>query len=400
MVFIITGYIYMSLEETIYLDSLYNIQDSLKNINIVATAATGHTGYGAVGNEFIKLLYTDYTRNIELHTETQHWLTNNCLHPEFQHIVVECIKTKIEQPDLYYTLWNPSYLPTQTNIPSVLETVFETDKIRDDWVVDCMRAEVTWVPSKFCEETFRNSNVDNVEYMPYGFNFYDTDETIAQIDKDERFTFLFVNQWSERKFAEQTVRTFCETFSKSDNVVLYIRADISPGLESIGITNATKLAQIDAIKKDNPDSPQLILLDRVDDNTLLKLYNSVDCMLSPSRAEGVGRPMIEAMSMGTPVISTNWASMPEFINNSNGLLVDCEIGYIDLPEHEQNLYSLMSDMQWATPNTETLSEYMRSVVNDVDKLKRLGKQAKVDVRKQFDWEPIFKNRIQSMEKVL
>lgn len=390
----------MNLKNTIELNSVYDIQDGLKNINIVATAATGHTGYGSVGNEFIKLLYTRYTKNIELHTEKQHWFTDKCLHPEFKNIIIECINNRIEQPDLYFTLWNPSYLPHQTKIPSILETVFETDKIRDDWVVDCIRADITWVPSRFCERAFKNSGVDNVEYMPYGFNFYDTNETLPQLDNDKRFKFLFINQWSERKFAEQTVRTFCETFSKEDDVVLYIRADVSPGLESIGITNTTKLAQINAIKRDNPDSPQLILLDRVNDDTLLKLYNSVDCLLSPSRAEGVGRPMIEAMSMGVPVISTNWASMPEFINSSNGLLVDCEVNNIDLPTHEQNVYSLMSDMQWSTPNVDTLSKYMLDIIFDPEKTKNLGKQAKIDVRKQFNWISLFENRMASMEKIL
>ena len=369
-------------------------------MNIFATAATGHTGYGSVGNEFIKLLYINYTRNIELHTETQHWCTDKCLHPEFKDIIIECINNEIKQPDLYFTLWNPSYLPHQTKIPSILETVFETDKIRDDWVADCMRADITWVPSKFCEKSFKDSGVTNVEYMPYGFNFYDTNETIQQLDNDKRFKFLFVNQWSERKFAEQTVRTFCETFNKNDDVVLYIRADIPPGLEFIGITNTTKLAQIDTIKRDNPDSPQLILLDRVDDNTLLKLYNSVDCLLSPSRAEGVGRPMVEAMSMGTPVITTNWSSMPEFVNKTNGLLVEGECTNINLPSYEQEIYSLMPNMHWATPNVDDISKQLIYAVDNPDALIKLGLKARSDVREQFDWNRLFINRIKSMESVL
>lgn len=48
------------------------------------------------------------------------------------------------------------------------------------------------------------------------------------------------------------------------------------------------------------------------------VYASVDCFVLPSRGEGWGRPHVEAMSMGLPVIATHWSGPSEFLNEENG----------------------------------------------------------------------------------
>lgn len=46
---------------------------------------------------------------------------------------------------------------------------------------------------------------------------------------------------------------------------------------------------------------------------LVGLYNSVDCLLFPSWYEGFGWPPLEAMACGTPVVTSNAASLPEVV---------------------------------------------------------------------------------------
>jgi len=43
------------------------------------------------------------------------------------------------------------------------------------------------------------------------------------------------------------------------------------------------------------------------------IYNGMDCLLNCSSGEGFGIPIIEAQSTGTPVIVTDFSSMPELI---------------------------------------------------------------------------------------
>lgn len=50
---------------------------------------------------------------------------------------------------------------------------------------------------------------------------------------------------------------------------------------------------------------------QVSDNDLALLYLSALCLAFPSRAEGFGLPIVEAMALGCPVVSSDAASMPE-----------------------------------------------------------------------------------------
>jgi glycosyltransferase involved in cell wall biosynthesis len=59
----------------------------------------------------------------------------------------------------------------------------------------------------------------------------------------------------------------------------------------------------------------------VDDADLPALYSAAAVFVYPSLYEGFGLPPLEAMACGTPVISSNAASLPEVVGDA-ALLVD------------------------------------------------------------------------------
>lgn len=59
-----------------------------------------------------------------------------------------------------------------------------------------------------------------------------------------------------------------------------------------------------------------ITLSNLGIDKLIELYNSVDCLLFPSLYEGFGSPPLEAMACGTPVITSNVASIPEVVGDA------------------------------------------------------------------------------------
>ncbi len=60
-----------------------------------------------------------------------------------------------------------------------------------------------------------------------------------------------------------------------------------------------------------PAGVRAVELGHVDDDTLAALYRACAVLVLPSRHEGFGLPVIEAMSYGAPVIAANAASLPE-----------------------------------------------------------------------------------------
>lgn len=62
---------------------------------------------------------------------------------------------------------------------------------------------------------------------------------------------------------------------------------------------------------------------------LYSLYAISDALLLTSKAEGLCMPVLEAMSIGVPVVATACGSMPELLGEGRGFLMDTEYSMID-----------------------------------------------------------------------
>ncbi len=65
----------------------------------------------------------------------------------------------------------------------------------------------------------------------------------------------------------------------------------------------------------------LVQLGAVSEATLRALYQGAAALVYPSRYEGFGLPLVEAMASGTPVLASRAASIPEVVGDS-GILLD------------------------------------------------------------------------------
>ena len=85
---------------------------------------------------------------------------------------------------------------------------------------------------------------------------------------------------------------------------------------------------------------------------LPRLYKAVDAFVLPSRGEGWGRPHVEAMAMGLPVIATNWSGTTAFLDDEVGYPLPYEL--VPVPA-EHNL----AGHRWAEPDVGALRRLMR-----------------------------------------
>ncbi len=83
-------------------------------------------------------------------------------------------------------------------------------------------------------------------------------------------------------------------------------------LVSLGANNEELDYYLAKVNLINP----LIRLFGINNQQMVDLYNSIDCLLFPSWYEGFGWPPLEAMACGTPVVTSNVASLPEIVGDA------------------------------------------------------------------------------------
>lgn len=64
------------------------------------------------------------------------------------------------------------------------------------------------------------------------------------------------------------------------------------------------------------------ILGYVPDDELADLYRAAACFVFPSRYEGFGLPLLEAMSCGCPVVAYDNSALPELVRGTGGLVPD------------------------------------------------------------------------------
>ena len=130
----------------------------------------------------------------------------------------------------------------------------------------------------------------------------------------------------------------------------------------IGLLNLAKQA---GLAKD-----ELVLTGYVPEDDLVALYSSATLFVFPSKHEGFGLPVLEAMKCGAPVIGSNTTSIPEVIGNNLALF------------DPDSVDSIAAKMQQALQNESFREELCNKSVEQA---------------KHFSWDESAKRAISSFE---
>ncbi len=165
--------------------------------------------------------------------------------------------------------------------------------------------------------------------------------------KARSFRFLHVSSCFPRKGADIMLRAYGRAFRASDDVTLIVKTFDNPHNDIY--------RWLDDARREDPDFPHVeIIVDDLADAELKALYEQSHALVAPSRAEGFGLPMAEAMLSGLAVITTGWSGQTDFCTPDTAWLIDYRLAWA-------RTHLGLSSSVWAEPDEIHLSWLMKEV---------------------------------------
>jgi glycosyltransferase involved in cell wall biosynthesis/predicted SAM-dependent methyltransferase len=265
-------------------------------------------------------------------------------------------------------------------------TMFETDRLPRGWREACEAFDEIWVPSRFNLETFTRAGIpaDRIRVVPIGIDAARYDPARVEpleIPGRRGFTFLSVFDWTDRKGWDVLLRAYTQAFTSADDVTLVLRTAKRGSGPSVTALVDDFLAALG----DRASQPAVIVLDQpLTEDDMPRLYRAVDAFVLPTRGEGWGLPIMEAMASSLPVLVTRWGAHLDFATDENALLVDIE-GTVPVGTGSSQSPFYGPDHQWAAPSLSHLAAQMQRVVRSRDEAQAIGRAARETIRAH--WTP-------------
>jgi glycosyltransferase involved in cell wall biosynthesis len=182
---------------------------------------------------------------------------------------------------------------------------------RDGWFTDLAAADFVLAKTRHTERALTGAGLSNVGFVPWSIPLpieapRETGETI------EFFHSAGIGGSHDPKNPEAVLGAFTERFGERADVRLVFKTQVPPD---------RRKAPLDLARYE--DSPNIrVIVGEICYDAILGLARNADVSVYPSRAEGFGLPLLESLTLGVPVITTDGPPMSEIVTDGvNGLLV-------------------------------------------------------------------------------
>jgi glycosyltransferase involved in cell wall biosynthesis len=253
---------------------------------------------------------------------------------------------------------------------------WETDKLPLDFAKEVEKCDEIWTGSVANENAIRKAGVTKpIHIIPEAI----TTDIIGQETKpyhtvaDGTYKFYSIFEFIERKNPGALLLAYWQEFQNDENVSLTLKTYRDNFMAS---KNDEIDAKIKYYKKQSGLAkfpPVYLYRYLMDRSQIHRFHASFDCFVSAHRGEGWGIPQVEAMLHANPVISTGYGGVHEYIDTSNGMMIDFDMVQVSGEIRNANWYR--DDQNWAEVSIPKLRKAMRFAYEHQKEMRAMGEKA-------------------------
>jgi glycosyltransferase involved in cell wall biosynthesis len=404
-----------------------------KPLFIISSPFDVYSGYSARSRDLIKAIIELDKYNVKL--ISQRW--GDCAwgfckdNPEWSFLYKYVLTTPQlpQQPEIWMQITVPNeFMPIGKYNIGVTAGI-ESNICAADLIEGANRMNLTLISSEHSKQVFQNSKFEKrnkqtnqvegiielnkpVEVLFEGANLdiYLPQEpaikgasilsdTISDIKED--FAYLFVGHWmngdlgEDRKNVSLLIKSFFETFkNKSKQPALILKTS---GAVSSYVDREIILNKIQQIKNtvDSKNLPNVYLLHgEFTDTEINEIYNhpKVKAMVSLTKGEGFGRPLLEFSLVKKPIIVSNWSGHMDFLNPEFVVAINGELKNVHPSAANQ---FLIPESQWFSPYYNEIGNALKDVFENYKNYTEGAKRQAYKSKNEFSWDKM-KDKVDSL----
>ena len=399
----------------------------MKPLFVISCPIDTYSGYGARSRDIVKSLIE--LDKYDVKVLPQRW--GNCPwgfikdHSEWEFLTPHLFPVghqMTKQPDIWAQITVPNEFQPIGKYNIGFTAGIETTIVAPQWVEGMNRMNINFVSSEHSKQVFINSQFEQkdnqgnlirhirmekpIEVLFEGANLdlYKPKTSKFNLnDIEENFAYLFVGHWlqgalgEDRKNVGLMIKSFLEAFkNKKKTPALILKT--SKGQASY-LDREDILKSINAIKqtiKNARTLPNIYLLHgEISDEEINELYNhkKIKAMVSLTKGEGFGRPLLEFSLTKKPIITTKWSGHLDFLDPEFTTLITGELTQVHNSAAVKDM--ILQESSWFSANAGEFMYYLRDMFENYKGYKEKANRQAYKSKTNFSFEKM-KTRLEKL----
>jgi len=275
----------------------------------------------------------------------------------------------------------------------------ETNICNPQWIPHCKRMDRVVVPTTFTANTFSVSGFNDCIVIPETYHDTCAESKVLELKKITKLptkkNFLLFGQITgdnselDRKNTWDAVECFLNTFKKHSDVGLIIKTNSGTNCKmDLRVTERKLKNFLSNIRSKNCKARVYLLHGYLNEKEIAGLYQSKKLMglISATRGEGFGLPLLEASVSGLPVVATDWSGHKDFLDKGEWLAVENNLKPVSNMKIDGNIF--VPGAQWAQIEKTDFTKKLLTLYKNPGFYKNKAKLLSKKLKSEFSFDAI------------